>query len=408
MNIAAVPDYLGKYLDKDFEKASPSLRFGMYLQVWEKQDFTKAKAKDNNPLKQVGRLNDNDRDTMKSLLERQQATFPAASTLIGTLQLDAVSISPFTTGLGNEHPLENGFAFMSPFGLPYLPGSGVKGVLRQAAHDLACGEWGNSHDWDSDKRPDASDNDDNSESPIGILFGKEDGNDAHRGALTFWDVIPQIKGDQLSVEIMTPHYGHYYQAPKNEQQSPHDCGEPNPISFLTIPPGSGFTFYVQCNLDLLKNQKPDLAEGEQWKVLLEQAFEYAFTWLGFGAKTSVGYGAMKEDEAKRDERIKREREKEEERARQNRKKEIDSMDPIEKAIAQCLEERSDKNQPEINALIQCLKNNHWDVELAKGVASKLKDMMREKKKWREKSMKKNPDKDKDYQNTQFVIRILNK
>jgi CRISPR-associated protein Cmr6 len=39
---------------------------------------------------------------------------------------------------------------------------------------------------------------------------------------------------------------------------------------------------------------PDLlAEGEtHWKTLLEAAFKHAFTWLGFGAKTAVGYGAM--------------------------------------------------------------------------------------------------------------------
>ncbi|MCX8518010.1 MAG: hypothetical protein ORN29_08120, partial [Rhodoferax sp.] len=45
------------------------------------------------------------------------------------LRLHATAKAPFTTGLGNEHPLENGFAFLNPYGLPYLAGSGVKGVL---------------------------------------------------------------------------------------------------------------------------------------------------------------------------------------------------------------------------------------------------------------------------------------
>ena len=30
---------------------------------------------------------------------------------------------------------------------------------------------------------------------------------------------------------------------------------------------------------------------------MEAAFEHAFAWLGFGAKTAVGYGAMEEDPA---------------------------------------------------------------------------------------------------------------
>ena len=41
-----------------------------------------------------------------------------------------------------EHPLENGFAFLQPYGLPYLAGSGVKGVLRQTARLLAENAFG--------------------------------------------------------------------------------------------------------------------------------------------------------------------------------------------------------------------------------------------------------------------------
>jgi CRISPR-associated protein Cmr6 len=35
---------------------------------------------------------------------------------------------------------------------------------------------------------------------------------------------------------------------------------------------------------------------KDWKALLQDAFKYAFDWLGFGAKTAVGYGAMKGQE----------------------------------------------------------------------------------------------------------------
>ncbi|CAK0782287.1 hypothetical protein CCP4SC76_860001 [Gammaproteobacteria bacterium] len=105
-------------------------------------------------------------------------------------------------------------------------------TLRQAARELASGDWGETHGWDNPA--------------ITNLFGKEcrDGDTEHqRGALIFWDVIPQIKGDSLTVEIMTPHQGHYYQ----NGASPHESGQPNPISFLTVPPHSRFVFHVQCN-----------------------------------------------------------------------------------------------------------------------------------------------------------------
>lgn len=291
MAIAAVPNYLGN----DFSKASPGLRFGMYFQGW-RHDWTKyvPDSKKNEPsvLKPACNLNGSDLETMKKLLLRQQASFKVISCAANSLQLDAISTAPFATGLGNEHPTENGFSFLNPYGLPYLPGSGVKGVLRQAARELASGEWGDS-DWSEEKRFTLSFGKNKliPLSMLDVLFGKEskDSDKEHlRGTLTFWDVIPQIKGDHLHVEIMTPHQKHYYQ----DGQSPHDSGQPVPISFLTVPPGSGFTFHVQCNLALLERNAPALAKDEQWKKLLQAAFEHAFNWLGFGAKTAVGYGAM--------------------------------------------------------------------------------------------------------------------
>ena len=38
--------------------------------------------------------------------------------------------SRFVTGLGRRHPVENGFAWHSTLGVPYLPGSSVKGMVR--------------------------------------------------------------------------------------------------------------------------------------------------------------------------------------------------------------------------------------------------------------------------------------
>jgi CRISPR-associated protein Cmr6 len=202
--------------------------------------------------------------------------------------MDALSIAPFSTGLGNAHPLENGFAFLNPYGLPYLPGSGVKGVLRQAARELAGGEWGDGKGWTEDV--------------ITHLFGLEsdDGGKVHqRGALRFWDVLPQIDGNSLQVEVMTPHQSHYYQQRRDprsgDSMTPHDSGQPNPIHFLTVPPGSRFTFHVQCDVPFLRRHAASLAEGGRWQTLVQAALTHAFAWLGFGAKTAVGYGAMADD-----------------------------------------------------------------------------------------------------------------
>jgi CRISPR-associated protein Cmr6 len=338
MPIAAVPAYLGS----EFKDASPGLRFGMYLKLWGVNRGTKALLWQTHDLDYQVRGQDQrereikvenktsaladsthltlrDKALMQALASRQVR---CAHTLTEAqlLRLDAQAIAPFTTGLGNEHPLENGFAFLNPYGLPYLPGSGVKGVLRQAARELASGAWGDAHGWseaqtiplmhgEGERRKPVMN--ERTQQPVmlslvDVLFGRESaaGDTDHvRGALTFWDVIPQIKGDRLMVEIMTPHQSHYYQERQDPRSgnsiTPHDSGQPNPISFLTVPPGSGFAFHVVCDAAHLARLAPALLEEDdgapRWKQLLTAAFEHAFAWLGFGAKTAVGYGAMARD-----------------------------------------------------------------------------------------------------------------
>lgn len=137
---------------------------------------------------------------MKGLLDRQTAfvvTYPDES----ILRLDAIAVSPFTTGLGNEHPLENGFAFLNPYGLPYLPGSGVKGVLRRAARELASGDWGDAKGWTEDKNYSMCIDDETvNYSMLDALFGLEsdEGETVHiRGALFFGMLSPKSRTTAL-------------------------------------------------------------------------------------------------------------------------------------------------------------------------------------------------------------------
>ncbi|WP_457676804.1 type III-B CRISPR module RAMP protein Cmr6 [Thiolapillus sp.] len=325
MPIAAVPQYLGQ----DFSTASPGMRFSHYLQLWtsredqekEVKDRARQKSKEAREIKSmlesegmdatIAKLQQHERNplpcrwqknthaadkawssicemypsdhkTMEALIDRQATLFDTLPE-VQSLVLDALASAPFTTGLGNAHPLENGFAFLWPYGLPYLPGSGVKGVLRQAARELSTGQWGDTRGWKKEA--------------ITALFGEEDSNRAQRGALIFWDVIPRLPGN-LQLEVMTPHQAKYYRG----EDTPHDSGQPNPIYYLTVPPRSGFTFHVTCNTDLLTHTCPDLLDDQAWKTLIREAFAHAFDWLGFGAKGAVGYGAMTPNETAAHER----------------------------------------------------------------------------------------------------------
>jgi CRISPR-associated protein Cmr6 len=322
MPIAALPEYLGN----DFSQASPGLRFGMYLPLWgtnqrskellwsthdityevrgqHQQEREIKKENKVTALQQACALSAADKQIGKAMFQRQNQIFDCMPYEHG-LRLHASAVAPFTTGLGNEHPLENGFAFLNPYGLPYLAGSGVKGVLRTAAKELTSGQW-DSKEWHhaEDQRHEVHNKQGQrifDASDLDVLFGSEalNGENHLRGVLSFWDVIPQIEGNSLMVEIMTPHQSHYYQEDAKKgagSTSPHDSGSPNPISFLTVPPKSQFAFHVVCDSARLEHLAPDLAANERWKLLLKEAFEHAFTWLGFGAKTSVGYGAMDRD-----------------------------------------------------------------------------------------------------------------
>lgn len=345
MPAAAAPRYLTEGADA-MSSSSPAIRFGFLLPVWttrqdqerdvrqranrQSREGREVKEKlrydgmdatirwlmsrDRNRLsglwdkntsaarqawKSIAVINQEHARCVRGLVDRQ-----AAMAQSGALAVHGVATAPFTTGLGNEHPLENGFAFLSPYGMPYLPGSGVKGVVRKAAQELASGEWGDGGGWSNEKRWSIDAGGQRPPVPLSMidaLFGREppSGDRDHiRGALAFWDAIPQIAGSTLTVEIMTPHHSHYYQQKEDAgagSTTPHDSGQPNPIPFLTVPPGSQFAFHVTCDQPHLKRLAPQLLEDERWKTLLKIAFRHAFEWLGFGAKTAVGYGAMEPD-----------------------------------------------------------------------------------------------------------------
>lgn len=271
---AAVPLYLGQ----TFNDTPPGHRFTLYGSFWEpEQGWQRVKNIPPADLKRdFGQLAPQIAKLRNALLARQAHVAAVVGQAIWTIE--AQSIAPFVTGTGIEHPLENGMAFLNPYGLPYLPGSGVKGVVRRAAEELADGDWGDKQGWD--------------QPTINVLFGREpksgDTDEHTRGALIFWDVFP--KCDRLAVDIMNPHYGDYYQG----NTPPTDCGQPIPIFFLTVPENSEFTFHVQCDRSRLPGDWP----ADRWRSLLETAFAHAFDWLGFGAKTAVGYGAMRRPEPK--------------------------------------------------------------------------------------------------------------
>jgi len=342
---AAVPAYLGG----DFREAAPGHRFNLYLRVWNDQ-WSKVKEV---PSQDEVAIGDDDHRRAQALAERQRRLAERAEAIDPdtVVSLPATAAAAFTTGLGMEHPLENGFAFLTPHGLPYLPGSSVKGVLRQAARELDAGGAFE----DPDREWDRED--------IERLFGSagsdsDDLLERRRGALVFHDVFPVLpQGANLQWDIMTPHQGHYYQDATGATP-PHDNAGPTPIYFLTVPAGSAVRLVIGCDRALLAASDLLKRDGDgipRWQRVVRALVAHAFAWLGFGAKTAIGYGAFDWDTR----RLRAEDERREaQRAAQRKQEELAALPPGERRAAELLESKSNPTYPDHRHLLEQLEAGH--------------------------------------------------
>ncbi len=195
----------------------------------------------------------------------------AALKRLGACPVDLRTHSRLVVGLGLPHPTETGFLFDRLTGSVYLPGSGIKGMLRAAAALVRDGELdGNTAFWTAET--------------CDRLFGPalKPGAPARTGSLRLFDAFP-VKWPQLDVDVLTPHFGRYY----DKSAVPADWESPTPVPFLSVPEGQVFRFHV-ASTELHCWEE----DWSQLRILLEIALE----WLGIGAKKSSGYGRLAEGE----------------------------------------------------------------------------------------------------------------
>jgi CRISPR-associated protein Cmr6 len=160
-------------------------------------------------------------------------------------------------GLGNESVYETSITLHHIYGIPYIPASGIKGLL---------------HNWALNEIQD--------QKLIDEIFGT----DKQAGKVIFFDAFPiNLHNDSIQPDIMNPHYPDYYDGNK----PPTDWQSPKPIFFLTL---------KDTNFEFIFGVKNSANTG-----LLEKLTKSEVGWLfralkeqGIGAKTAVGYGRMYE------------------------------------------------------------------------------------------------------------------
>ncbi len=203
-------------------------------------------------------------------------------------------------GLGSQHVLETSITLHHIFGVPYIPGSALKGVCRTVAF------------W---KLPESKRiqekfygelvKDDEEILKYQLLLGAEN----FKGLLLFLDAYPTENNSQIfDLEIMNVHYPSYY-GENRENRAPGDWENPNPVFFLVVKEGVEFQFNVlfdKCRAkEILKMNDEELRRDrlpEKIKEIISdlinsnlkdeiyEILNQALSEFGVGSKTRLGYG----------------------------------------------------------------------------------------------------------------------
>jgi CRISPR-associated protein Cmr6 len=274
--------------------------FGLAYEVWAPFGAEDGKIPDSQRAEWLGQIADIaiPADYARSYA-RWKASFSAASDRTFELKL----VSRLLIGHGNTSATDVGLTVHRTWGVPVIPGSALKGLLAHyvsavfGPSDPHCWPWEQTGDeqtraeyqgvlWQGKRikrgpgavyralfgAPDADEDD---------LFRKH-GFDAGAvaGLVTFHDAlyVPRNAQDDkpFALDVLTVHQKPYYD--DSGQHWPNDYSSPNPVSFLTVRPGTHFLFALSGPAD--------------WTELAESLLVDALQEWGVGGKTSAGYGRL--------------------------------------------------------------------------------------------------------------------
>jgi CRISPR-associated protein Cmr6 len=184
-------------------------------------------------------------------------------------------------GLGGHSVYEVAITLHHIYGIPYIPASSIKGVLRSYIinnveafknnEGLAienkefCDVFGCPSMFVDDKKQSHQ------------SYYKE----AKQGDTAFFDAYP-LTEPTIAPDVMNPHYGEWY----GKGKAPTDTMSPVPVFFPTVS-GASFQFIIASKKDNFK-----LFKGKSLINWLKEAL----TEQGIGAKTAIGYGYFKQNQ----------------------------------------------------------------------------------------------------------------
>ena len=201
-----------------------------------------------------------------------------------------------------KEDLKNGMSFDYTTGLPYIPGSEIKGMLRSSfinhpedtlaalkavLKDALKSKTGIT---EIEKRKSETEIENLNEADLlaleRVIFGNRikrkpaDQNPDEQGGVIFYDAFP-IQGS-MGMDSITSHH----KKKGNKDSIPPELQEPNPIKTLKVAAGSVFEFRFAIP-DELK-----FGEYSIRRVRVKELFLQLILDWGMGAKTKLGYGTF--------------------------------------------------------------------------------------------------------------------
>ncbi len=238
-------------------------------------------------------------------------------------------------GLGGAHVLETNMLLHHIYGIPYIPGSALKGLAKATAVEMIREKIERegltekviqknenllkklfkkemvkenglndidgyivitklvSYILESDDKLNCCGN--------GILkdieiYKKIFGTQKNKGRAIFFDAFP-IGNINMKLDVMTPHFPDYYKEmeSKNPRKPPTDNQLPNPVVFLVLS-NQEFKFNIGVKLydeDYDSDGTPTV-DANKLLETTTKLLKYGLKELGIGAKTSIGYGYFNE------------------------------------------------------------------------------------------------------------------
>lgn len=213
------------------------------------------------------------------------------------LRFEMVARGRLIIGLGSKGPLEFGITLHPITGVPYIPGSALKGLCRSyALLSLAAQDelFVDNRKTESERLEDFD---------AALLAGQKDhlpqalhyrlafGTQKNAGGCVFYDAVLSglnLTSEPLSkaiytLDVMTPHFAEYYT--NQGGKAPDDSGNPIPVTYITVSERTYFAFAIGKRTGFVDQDNETSKQARRW-------LKSALQELGIGAKTAQGYGVF--------------------------------------------------------------------------------------------------------------------